>query len=161
MICYEVANPSREIFLMLYLMITNSAVGDRSEMKNSKITVYLSRTREGEIRITNKVNEAYHKKMKNIYLDIPPYDDEGISIWTISRYLKSFAANILNRELSELENKNGVVLKEEMEQLREKIEQLPEMIRVRVEKKYVRKKECFSIVLPILAGKYDKVWHRE
>ena len=99
--------------------------------------------------------------MKNIYLDIPPYDDEGISIWTISRYLKSFAANILNRELSELENKNGVVLKEEMEQLREKIEQLPEMIRVRVEKKYVRKKECFSIVLPILAGKYDKVWHRE
>lgn len=161
LICYEVANPSREIFLMLYLMITNSAVGDRSEMKNSKITVYLSRTREGEIRITNKVNEAYHKKMKNIYLDIPPYDDEGISIWTISRYLKSFAANILNRELSELENKNGVVLKEEMEQLREKIEQLPEMIRVRVEKKYVRKKECFSIVLPILAGKYDKVWHRE
>ncbi len=158
LICYEVANPTREIFLMLYLMITNSAVGDRSEMENSKITVYLSRTKDGEIRIANKMNEAYHKKIENNFLDIPPYDDEGISIWTVSRYLKSFAANILNKELSNLEGKTDVVTMEELEYLKKKIERLPEMVKVRIEKKYVHKKEYFSIVLPILTDKYSDLW---
>ena len=47
---------------------------------------------------------------------------------------------------------------EEMERMRERIVQLPEMVGVRVEKKYVRKKEYFSIILPILACKYDGIW---
>lgn len=158
LICYEVANPSREIFLMLYLMITNSAVGKRSEMTNSRITVHLSRTKEGEIRISNEVNATYHKRIKDDFLDIPPYDDEGITIWTVSRYLKSFAANMLNRELLKLENKFGDILVNELEQLREKIAKIPEMVGIRVESKYVGKKEYFSIVLPILAGKYSDIW---
>ena len=110
----------------------------------------MSRTKDGEIRIANKMNEAYHKKIENNFLDIPPYDDEGISIWTVSRYLKSFAANILNKELSNLEGKTDVVTK--------KIERLPEMVKVRIEKKYVHKKEYFSIVLPILTDKYSDLW---
>lgn len=158
LICYEVANPSREIFLMLYLMITNSAVGERSEMKESKIEVRLSRTKDGEIRISNKMNEAYHKEIADDFLDVPPYDDEGISIWTVSRYLISFATNILNRELEKLENKTGDISTDELEKLRDTIEQLPKMVRIRVEKKYVGKEEYFSIVLPILAEKYKDLW---
>ena len=104
------------------------------------------------------MNEAYHKKIENNFLDIPPYDDEGISIWTVSRYLKSFAANILNKELSNLEGKKDVVTMEQLEYLKKKIERLPEMVKVRIEKKYVHKKEYFSIVLPILTDKYSDLW---
>lgn len=157
LICYEIANPTREIFLMLYLMITNSAVGNRSEMKNGKITVYLSRTKEGEIRITNRGNEAYNEKIERDFLDIPPYDDEGISIWTVQRYLVSFAANILSWELSKLESKDTVT-KKEIVDLKEKITKLPDMVKVRTEKKYRGNKKYFSIVLPILACKYSDLW---
>lgn len=158
LIWYKVANPDREILLMLYLLIMNSAVGQRSEITNGKIEVFLSKTADGEIRISNKLSKSCHVEAKNDFLEVPPYDEEGISIWTVSRYLKSFAATILNRDLLKLEKKLPEVTEEELLKMRKAICNLPEQVQVRVQKKYVGEEAYFSIVLPLLAEKYGNIF---
>lgn len=158
LICYHVANASREVILMLYLLITNSAVEGRSEIQDGSIDVFLSKTADGELRISNKLSKSYKKEGKDSVLEIPPYDDDGISIWTVSRYLKSFAATILNRKMLQIEKKLSDICEKEMQILRTEVEQLSEAVRVHID--YVKREgeEYFSIVIPIFAEKYKELF---
>lgn len=158
MICYKIANASREVILMLYLMIANSAVEGRSETEDRSVNVYLSKTVNGELRISNKLNKKNDKKIKTDFLEIPPYDDEGISIWTVSRYLKSFAAIILNKKLAGIAEKLADVTVEELQKMRNEIEELPQKVKVRIEYIFKEHEEYFSIVLPIFAEKYKDIF---
>lgn len=154
LICYPVANASREVILMLYLLITNSAVEGRSKILENSIDVFLSKTADGELRISNRMNQSYPKEEKDNILEIPPYDHDGISIWTVSRYLKSFAATILNRKILRMEKDLSDISEEKLQILRDEVEQLPEDVKVRIE--YVNRdgEDYFSIVIPIFAEKY-------
>lgn len=156
LIGYRVANSYREVVLMLYLMITNSAVEGRSHVENNCIDVYLSKTAKGELRISNKMNKAYRKRNDDLSFEIPPYDDEGISIWTLTRYLKSFAASTLNEKLLKLEEKSSDVTVEELSKLRTEIQELPKDVQVHIEYVNWKDEEYFSIVIPIFLEKFKQ-----
>ena len=159
-LCYDVANPGREAFLMLYLLVTNSAVKERCEKSDNKISVYLSKTAENELRISSKLNKNEILKesetAEDALLDIPPFDEEGISIWSLSRYLKSYAATVINGKLKGLEAKERVA-EDELAQLKEIMELLPDKVRVKSEEKYVDGEKYFTVVVPILAEKYKNI----
>ena len=159
-ICYKVANPGREMFLMLYLLVTNSAVKERCEKSDNKINVYLSKTVENELRISSKLNKSEMPEGSEIeddaLLDIPPFDEEGISIWSLSRYLKSYAATVINSKLRDLEERE-LITEDELAQLKDVMEQLPDKVKVRSEEKYVDGEKYFTVVVPILAEKYKSI----
>lgn len=155
-ICYGVANPGREIFLMLYLLVTNSAVKERCERSDNKISVFLSKTAENELRISSKLSNSGVKECRDDILEIAPYDEEGISIWSLSRYLKSYAATVLNLKLQKQEDK-GSISEEELVQLKTVMEELPNRVQVKLQEKYVNGEKFFTIVIPILAEKYNDI----
>lgn len=158
LIGYTVANSYREVVLMLYLMVTNSAVEGRSHVENNCIDVYLSKTAKGELRISNKMNKAYRKRNDDLSFEIPPYNDEGISIWTVTRYLKSFAASTLNEKLLKLEERSSDVTVGELSELRTEIQELPKDVQVHIEYVYWKDQEYFSIIIPIFSEKYKHIF---
>lgn len=156
LICFNISAGARENFLMLYLIITNSAVDGRGEIVDNEIKVFLSKTQDGRIRISNKLADSYKGKLVDDDFEVPPYNEEGISLWTASRYCKSFAATWLNRKIGELEQNGGVGTKEKLDEVREWLQTLPDLTKLEVEIKYKDEERYFTVMLPILAQPYGK-----
>ena len=62
-------------------------------MDFKRIDVYLTRTEEGDLRISNKCVEAGTETDQiNSQLEYPPGRDQGISVWSISGIFERWSA---------------------------------------------------------------------
>ena len=98
MLVWDEAFRKENLFLLLYALIMNAAGRNRGKREEGpyglqRIDVYLTRTEEGDLRISNKCVEAGTETDQiNSQLEYPPGRDQGISVWSISRYIRKMVS---------------------------------------------------------------------
>ncbi len=162
-VAFDYTNAAREVFLLLYSLMINAAVNNRGHIENNCVIVYFSKTSDGRIRITNQVGESIEQiKPEQIMeeLKYPPEEDhQGISLWSMSRYIKRVVAGIIDEKIKALKNRKSAsyaqsMAEECMKLKRQILRLLGEEFQIYVEKREKNHKVYFSILVPILAEKY-------
>lgn len=160
LMCYNVANAGREVYLLLYSLILNAGVAGRSKIKGNNVTVYLSKTQNGNLRIANLSGRSKGDITEiNKDLKYPPAnEDKGISLWSMSRYIKGIIYSILQEEIYEkLNSRIEKCQKEDIEKYKNSIQQLlDDEFEVKASWESCENELYFSLEVPILAGKYQK-----
>ena len=68
-----------------------------------KISVYISKTESGDLRIKNKSIKAIDRiKEINEEIHYPPQPNKGISLWSISRFIKSMISTLLTKHVKDM-----------------------------------------------------------
>lgn len=158
LLCYNVANAGREVYLLLYSLILNAGVVGRSRINNNKVTVYLSKTQNGDLRIANPAGQNQRNiKEINEELKYPPTNEEkGISLWSMSRYIKGIIYSILQASHEELSSHLEYCTSQDINEYRKRIEQLlDDEFEVKASWKLCGDEYYFSLEVPVLAGKYQ------
>lgn len=163
------ANGMDELLLLIMALVENAASKGKAEAGEGKgekfVRVYLSKTVEGNLRIMNEVNEAGDLEKINFFIIRPPQPKDGISIWSISRYLLSLKCSVINKRMVKLrqslqDEKRNISQKENVVNLyceaKKLLEELPEIKADYIETKTTGK-IYFSIELPVLAEHYKEV----
>ncbi|MBD5393076.1 MAG: hypothetical protein HDR71_02155 [Lachnospiraceae bacterium] len=159
LLCYNVANAGREVCLLLYSLILNAGVAGRSQINGDKVTVYLSKTPNGDLRIANPAGKNQRNiKEINEELKYPPANEEkGISLWSMSRYIKGIIYSILQASYAELSSQLEYCTKQDLNEYKKRIEQLLEdEFEVKASWEYCENEPYFSLAIPVLAGKYQR-----
>lgn len=161
-ICYNVANAGREVFLLLYSLILNVGVEGRSQINDqNEVTAYISKTESGNLRIANMAGKQVRKAEEiNEEIKFPPANEEkGISLWSMSRYIKGIICSLLlitNRKLSEVMEAEDFEYK--LVEYQKCIQQLlNEDFDVKAAWITYQGQKYFSLEIPILAEKYEKL----
>lgn len=167
-IALDYTNAERETFLLIYSLMVNAAMNRRGYEENDKVTVYCSRTPEGRLRIANRVGKDWSGENPNIKtpekileeLSAPPEEEnQGISLWSVSRYVKFVIANILDSNLRKLERRSGSVPPEELAQFRTRFEKaLGEEFKIDVRVEKMGDNVYFSVLVPLLAEMYENLY---
>lgn len=157
-------NGMDDLLLLIMALIENAASkGKRETEKNGEkiVNVYLSKTEDGDLRIMNEVSKKGDMEKINFFMSRPPQPKDGISIWSVSRYLLSLECSIIRGMISELkagleEKDIGNTSQKEdsivnlYHKAEELLDNLPE---TQVEYIEFEEKIYFSIKLPIMAEK--------
>ncbi len=155
-VCYNVANGGRESFLFIYSLIINVAVQGRGFKEDGVIKVSLAKTRQGKLRIFNKLGitmtDEEIEKINNDLENPPMEDKEGISLWTVSHYLNSFKAIRLRECLDRYKDSRSAEDLRKLNSCYKKVRS--EQLEVYVSKINHRKQDYFSVELPILFDSY-------
>lgn len=161
-IAIDYTNAERETFLLIYSLMINAVTDGRGHMENNCVTIYCSKTPGGQLRIANRVGDnPEQKSAEQIMGDLrypPEEENQGISLWSMSRYIKSVIASILNERLRKLERRGEMASFEELERLRQQImRMLGEEFQIAVQRNEMGGENYFSVLVPVLAEKYDKL----
>lgn len=159
-VALDCTNAERETFLLIYSLLVNAATEGRGYMEeNNRVTVYCSRTADGRLRLANRIGKGAGSGMPEQIMEslrYPPEEEgQGISLWSMSRYIKRMIANNLNMEIKKLERSVGNIDPNSLTSLGKKIKKMMgEEFRIEVRRETVDEKEYFSVLLPVLAEKY-------
>lgn len=168
---YNMANGGNEILLMITALIMNAAeplrgIRESSSPNNVKeVKVYLLKSKEGCLRIMNKCREEKEVKSVNAELNYPPQGNQGISLWSVSRYVKGAVSVLIYKKLRKLEEKirgaeNCDIIRAELEEFKQILEQIWERpeFRVRAGTAYSESGDkYFYMDIPILTEKYKEL----
>lgn len=164
------AHGESEVFLLLFALVINAAEPDRGikeqaiEEGEERINVYLKRTEDGYLRIENKVLKL-RKTLEDINAEqyYPPRREMGISLWSVSRYIRSMISTMLDQKLKNLEKQ--LDSSPDMPDKRNKFSQLQAIIEKMASKEYYIRvgkrrgdaegEDYFCVDIPILAEKYE------
>lgn len=169
LLAFSMLDGVRTPFLIILALIMNAAVEGRAETvtleedsKIASVNIYLSRTPEGDLRILNFSNSD-GKSVEQIRREMlsPPGPDAGISLWSMSRYIKSIistlAANCLNKYRETLTTHSAEEQKDLLVELRSfLVDLLSERYMIKVNRGTIGDRKYFSVEIPILAEKYEK-----
>ena len=121
-----------------------------------EVDVYLSKTKEGNLRIMNEVNEEGDLERIRFFISNPPQPKDGISIWSVSRYLISMECSIVKKMMDQIaaflekgeDSRNLMFAADLYHEIEGRLDHQPKM-----QVDYLRcgEKIYFSIELPILA----------
>lgn len=92
---------------MIMALIENAASKgktERGENGEKMVNVYLSKTEDGDLRIMNEVKEEGDLEKIRFFMSRPPQPKDGISIWSVSRYLLSLECSIIRDMVNEIKN---------------------------------------------------------
>lgn len=161
--CNGYANGVDELMLLLMALIENAASKGKTEFNGdiNCVKVFLSKTRNGNLRILNEVSVKSDVEKINFYLKRPPQPKDGISIWSISRYLLSLGCIVVHRVLTYCEQitGNGKVSSDERDKVIICINKVSEFINgdIKVKVDCVEKggRHFFSIELPVFEDTYQ------
>lgn len=106
LISYAITDGDNEIFLLILALIMNAGVAERGKKEiienenEERIIVYISKTQDGYLRIANK-SEITEQQIQSINeeLHYPPQKNQGISLWSVSRYIKGILSSIIKQKL--------------------------------------------------------------
>lgn len=158
---FDVTNGESVSFLLIYSLMINAVSNNRGKVENDSVTVYCSCTPDGNLRIANQAEENRGEKspeqiMEELYYP-PEEENQGISLWSMSRYIKSMVASKLSEELRTLEKSKSPVDEESLMRKKYRILQfLGDEFLIFVEKREINGKTYFSVSIPILAEKYEE-----
>lgn len=159
-ICYLDAPIGRMRVPLFLLSLARNAV--KREIRSGPVVdVYFVKTADHNLRIANKVlrrqieaPEVIRKK----YLEKPPANiEDGISLWSVSRYVQAIAASYLDRLLTELDKCSGADLQREEERFVKLYNRLTSRefaVEVQCTNVKHQEEEFFCIDLPLLEEKY-------
>lgn len=158
---FDTTNGERDSYLLIYSLMLNAVVNNRGKVENGCVTVYCSRTPEGNLRIANRIGENPGNKSPQQIMEelrYPPEEEQqGISLWSMSRYIKGMTASILDRDLRKLEKAEMPVTEEKLKKMRCQILRfLGREFELVVEKQQIGTETYFSVSVPILACKYEE-----
>lgn len=173
-ICSSVSSGTSDLQLLIHALILNAAMPERgvgeSESKSNNDMdirkVYLSKTANGDLRILNQTNEVDIDIDKiNKALKYPLRDEaQGISLWSISRYLRVLKNICMEKYLHEAEY--VLCLSKETEtnlcifrnKMRVYLEENPIEVKcgVKVITDGQEKKKYFFTEVPIFKNRYDE-----
>ncbi|MCM1043920.1 MAG: hypothetical protein NC417_00265 [Candidatus Gastranaerophilales bacterium] len=179
-----------EVFLLLFALIINAAGPNRGVKEKDmnggmdRITVCLKKTSDGYLRIENEVSKpqnkvsklesevselenrdsAPEKTLKEINAEqlYPPRRERGISLWSVSRYIRSMISSMLEKKLRDAAGQLDDL--PDMQCKKNKLIQLKSMIeKMTSEEYYIRVskeeggagKTYFCVDIPILAKRYE------
>ena len=87
----------------------------------------------------------------------PEEENQGISLWSMSRYIKGMVASKLSEELRELEKSGSPIDGRTLARKKHRILRfLGNEFQICVEKLEIGEKKYFSVSVPILAEKYEE-----
>lgn len=160
-VIFDHTNAERDLFLLLYSLITNAATVNRGLVEDGQVTVYLSRTADDQLRIANVVGENTGKitaLQLNTELAAPPDGEkQGISLWSMSRYVKKVTACMIRSRLAQIERMPQGERTGQLEILKGQIiRMLSEEFATYVTIENVNGEKYFSVVVPVLAEKYHE-----
>ncbi|RKJ04896.1 hypothetical protein D7X87_10005 [bacterium D16-54] len=163
-VSFDYTNAEREVFLLMYSLMINAAIENRGRIENNCVTVYCSKTSDGRLRIANQVGESKTQKEPAQVMEelkYPPEEDnQGISLWSMSRYIKWVVASILDEKIKVFEKNKGFESNREWDPMeyrqlkRQILRLLGEEFQIFVEERENNGKVYFSIMVPILAEKF-------
>ncbi len=158
---FDITNGENDSFLLIYSLMINAAASNRGKVESDSVTVYCSRTPDGNLRIANQIGENPREKRPEQIMEelrYPPEEEnQGISLWSMSRYIKGMVASKLSKELKELEElRDSVDEKTLMRKRRRILRFLGKDFRICVENLRIGEKLYFSVSVPILADKYEE-----
>lgn len=170
---YEGGSAGEEVFLLILALIMNAAGPNRGcrEISNDgkdnilNIEVYITKTKDGYLRIANKSDEKKKdiNKVKEELL-FPPHKDKGISLWSVSRYIRGLVSVCINKLVKKTESR--LLLIDEQEKKLEEIMALRNALEsVFGDSFYVRAEVAkksdgisyFYMDIPILEAKYKDI----
>lgn len=160
-VAFDNTNGERDSYLLIYSLMINAVANNRGKVDNGCVTVYLSKTSDGKLRIANEIGENPGDKTPQQIMEelcYPPEEEhQGISLWSVSRYIKGIIASILDANLKELEQSESPVCERMLTRTKQRILQLlGDEFRILVETKKVDEKFYFSVSVPILSEKYEE-----
>lgn len=90
-----------DLLLLLMSLIENAASKGKAQLEGTEkaVSVYLSKTERGCLRIMNEVDEEGDLERIRFFMSNPPQPKDGISIWSVSRYLTSMECSIVKERL--------------------------------------------------------------
>ena len=167
MLVWDEAFRKENLFLLLYALIMNAAGRNRGKREEGpyglqRIDVYLTRTEEGDLRISNKCVEAGTETDQiNSQLEYPPGRDQGISVWSISRYIRKMvsvmAQDMIQKTVKETAEMDDKKAYDKCMKLRDALEDLLERrCRVKASVKKYGAEEYFCMEVPIFYKKYEE-----
>lgn len=160
-LCYSVDHGDVESFLLIYAIVQNAGIMGRSDVQNGGIEVHLSKTYDGNLRICNKLpidKEKLNIDEINSNIRMMPADGtQGISLWSVSRYLKGLQYWMLETKLIELRKSGNSLGPLQLETFRETVHSVING-GYDVLTKYVKSGEAeyFSVEIPILSCRYEQ-----
>lgn len=172
LLLYEDSSGASELFLLLLALVMNAAGPGRgadsidiaeSEKGIRKVTVFLTKTHENCLRISNECVDLQDDiQQLNEELKYPPRMDKGISLWSVSRYVKGIISTLLVQRMKSSAariKKYPESAAKELEALKETIERvLGEEFEVQVGNAITDDgKKYFYMDIPILASKYERL----
>lgn len=159
-----------EVFLLLFALIINAAEPGRGVKEKGtggeedRINVYLKKTKDGYLRIENKFSKL-ERTLEEINAEqfYPPRRERGISLWSVSRYIRSMISTMLEKKLNDIESQlecssDGLDNRKKIIQLQSMIEKMTSMeyyIRVSMKKGVDEDESYFCMDIPILTAKYE------
>lgn len=158
---FDSTNGESDSFLLIYSLMINAVSNNRGKVENGSVTVYCSRTPEGNLRIANRIGENPGEKTPEQIMEelqySPEEENQGISLWSMSRYIKGMIASQLSEELKELEKSEPPLDVGTLTGMKNRIQRfLGKEFQISVEKLELNKNIYFSVSVPILAEKYEE-----
>lgn len=156
---------------LFLLALARNAI-KKTEFTSDMIDVYLMKTSSGDLRIANEVTldqiddlEATREK----HLENPPANvEDGISLWSVSRYVQAIVASLLDESLEELKK-----LSKDDPNFRQNVQQFKRIYSILTSPDYTvriasipvgeskvdsrEKKMYFCIDLPLLEEKFSRL----
>lgn len=177
LVSYNIANGENEIFLLLFALILNAGVAERgikessSDNDNKTIKVFISKTSDGNLRIANRseITEQQIEKI-NEGLHYPPKTNQGISLWSVSRYIKAILSALLRKKVNdvdkECEGSDSTVVKQKMLRLKTTLmKYMSEEYEISVCRRIAVtngiEAAYFCIDIPLYKEKYSDVWEEK
>lgn len=158
---FDITNGESVSFLLIYSLMINAVSYNRGKVENGGVTVYCSRTKKGNLRIANQIGENMGEKTPQQIMEelcYPPEEEhQGISLWSMSRYIKGMISSKLNEDLKKLEESTTPICKETLLRMKNQIVRfLGNEFQILVETCKIGDKSYFSVSVPILADKYEE-----
>lgn len=172
---YAKADGKNELFLLLFSLIFNAVEPGRGKRgrKNGKenVDVYLYVTEEKNLRITNAEEHMTDEEIRKINEELryPPQPDKGISLWSVSRYLKGIMSALLQKILVDTRQHicDNIKKSRGWDENIKILEDVKELIDEGCSKKYNivvgtttdNETECFFYIdIPVVKEKYNKLY---
>lgn len=163
LIGFKILDGESTPFLLVLALIMNAAVEGRAKVVQSVdspmiavVDVYLSLTVNGNLRIVN-ISAGELKNLEKIKMEMnyPPGRDSGISLWSMSRYIKSLVSTIADKCIKEYKSRGNEFAT--LSELKKMLDVLfSEKYSINIEYKEVEHQKMFSVEIPILAQKYEE-----
>ena len=179
LLVYEDSSGASELFLLLLALVMNAASpgrgADSSDVTENRegirqIKVFITKTEDKCLRISNECVETIETQgdiqQLNEELKYPPRMDRGISLWSVSRYVKGIISILLVQRINRVSKKiikSPATAKEEVAVLKDILERvLGAEFEVRAGSVDTpAKKKYFYIDIPIMASKYEELFKNE
>lgn len=169
LIGFKILDGESTPFLLVLALVMNAAVEgrakavqDENDPMSAVVDVYLSCTPEGNLRILNiSAGESKNLEKIKMEMDYPPGKDSGISLWSMSRYIKSLISTIASNCIEAYKNGKTNDQKDNqfigLSELKEILEDLfSEKYLINLAYEEVGEEKMFSVEIPILAKKYER-----